>query len=171
MVCAGAHPPSLPPSPQTHHARRQGLWLFASNALYAGASLVVTAIEAIYLHARGLVRSYGLNEVGVDADFLALQRWARVNKQCVFWLGQLALLPAAWHCVLAWIFFSFLVRGRSPAVMESKLKRRVWWVVLLAVGGVTAVEAACFYAIGDKMEQVRAGVRLWDGHRGSMGMD
>ena len=124
--------------------------------MYVGASLVTTSIEAVYLHERGLVRSYGLNEVGIDPDFLALQQWARVNKQCVFWLEQLALLPAAWHCVLAWIFFSFLVRGRSPAVMEVKLKRRVWWMVLLAVGVMTAMEASFFYYNGDSMKQVRA---------------
>lgn len=101
--------------------------------------------EAIYLRARDLVRSYGLNELREDPRLLALQRWVEVNKQCVFWLEQLALLPAAWHLVLAWIFYVFLVKGRSPSVLERRIRRQVWWMVLLAVAAVAAVEAACFY--------------------------
>ena len=91
------------------------------------------------------MRSYGLNELWLDPRLLALQRWVEVNKQCVFWLEQLALLPVAWHVVLAWVLHGFMVRGRSPAVLERRVRRQVWWLVLLAAGAVAAVEAACFY--------------------------
>lgn len=67
------------------------------------------------------MRTYWLNELWIDPRFLALQRWVGISKQCIFWLQQLALLPAAWHVVLAWEFRSFLVRGRSPAVLLGQV--------------------------------------------------
>ena len=101
---------------RSRHATSQGLWLFACNALYAGAFLAFALTDAVYLRSRGLVRAYGVNELWVEPRLQLLQRWMAVEGQCVFWLEQLALLPAAWHLVLAWAFHAFLVRGRSAGV-------------------------------------------------------
>lgn len=120
-------------------------WLFICNAAYAGAFLVFALTSTIYLHATGLVRSYGLNENGIDPQLLRLKRWVEVNQRAVFWLEQLSLLPAAWHIVLAYIFHAFLVRGRSPAVLERRVKAKIWWQVLVAVAVIATVEAAFFF--------------------------
>ena len=61
---------------------------------------------------------------------------------------QLALFPGFWHLVLAYVFFCFLVRGRSPAVLERQVRGRIWWTVVLFLLSTTAIQATVFYARG-----------------------
>lgn len=50
--------------------------------------------------------------------------------------------------MLAWVFYKFLVKGRSPKVLERQVRGRIWWTVILIVAVTTTIQAAIFYGRG-----------------------
>lgn len=69
-------------------------------------------------------------------------------------------LPQFWHCALAWIFYAYIVQGRTAAALERIVRERVVWYWFAAVLVATGVSAVCFYARpGSKLHL--AEVRGW----------
>lgn len=102
----------------------------------------------MYTRRHGLIRSYALNEYDADPRFALLERWIKANDQATFWLQHLSLLPAFWHIGLAWVFYKFLVRGRSPAVLERQVRGPVWWLIAGVFAVATAAQAVAFFRRG-----------------------
>lgn len=65
--------------------------------------MAITAAQLLTLKSHGLVRSYGVNENGVDPCFNELKRWIGQYGQLTFFLQQLGWLPVLYHICLAWV--------------------------------------------------------------------
>ena len=116
--------------------------------MYAGSFLFYAVATNVYSRRRGLIRSWALNEYDADPKFAQLERWMAANNHAIFWLQQLSLLPALWHFALAWVFFKFLVKGRSPAVLERQVRGKVWRRITGVFVVATAAQGAVFYHRG-----------------------
>lgn len=54
--------------------------------------------------------------------------------------------PQFWHCCLAWLFYAYIVQGRTAAALERVVRERVIWYWLGAVTVAAGISAVCFYA-------------------------
>jgi len=51
-----------------------------------------------------------------------------------------------WPCVLAWLFYAYIVQGRTAAALERVVRERIVWYWLAAVAAAAGISAMCFYA-------------------------
>lgn len=63
-----------------------------------------------------------------------------------------------WHCALAWLFYAYIVQGRTAVALERVVRERVVWYWLATVAVAGGVSAMCFYApAGSKLHRAEVG--------------
>ena len=63
----------------------------------------------------------------------------------LFCIQQLALLPAYAHVCLAYVFFEYIVQGRTATILEKKAKGIIFWSFLGIFALTVAIACILFF--------------------------